>query len=43
MANQEIDPQKVEKIIRVAIAVLTAILGFFSGVGTAAACNVWFN
>lgn len=43
MSKQDIDPQKIEKIIRVTIAVLTAILGFFSGVGTAAACNVWFN
>lgn len=43
MANKEIDPQLVEKIIRVTITILTAVLGFFSGVGTASACNVWFN
>ena len=43
MANKEIDPQLVEKIIRVTITILTAVLGFFSGVGTASACNVWLN
>ena len=43
MAHKEIDPQLVEKIIRVTITILTAVLGFFSGVGTASACNVWLN
>lgn len=41
--NKEIDPKVVEKVIRITITVLTAILGFFSGVGTASACNIWFN
>ena len=43
MAEKEIDPKLVEKIIRITITILTAVLGFFSGVGTASACNIWLN
>ena len=43
MANKDIDPKMVEKIIRITITILTAVLGFFSGVGTASACNIWLN
>ena len=37
MANNKVDPETMQKIIKVAIAVLTALLGFFSGVGAQAA------
>ena len=37
MSNQNVDPNKVKKIIELAIAILTAIGGFFAGVGAHAA------
>lgn len=38
--EQGIDPTKAEKVIRCAIAVLTAILGFLTGMGSATACQI---
>lgn len=43
MNEQNIDPEKVSKIIKLSIAILTAILGFLSGMGTATACNILFH
>lgn len=40
--NSEIDPEKVSKWIKLGIAILTAILGFFTGMGTATAAQVLF-
>ena len=40
--NQEVDPEKVAKWVKLSIAVLTAILGFLTGMGTATACNFIF-
>lgn len=37
--DNKVDPQKVTTVLRFAITVLTAILGFFSGIGSAAAAN----
>ena len=37
MSNNEVNPEKVQKIIQLAIAILTAIGGFFAGVGAHAA------
>ena len=40
--NQEVDPEKVAKWVKLSIAILTAILGFLTGMGTATACNIIF-
>ena len=39
--QNKIDPELAEKIIRVSIAILTALLGFFTGMGSANACQVF--
>lgn len=39
--SNKIDPELAEKIIRVGIAILTALLGFFTGMGSANACQVF--
>lgn len=38
--ENKIEPETVEKIIRCAIAVLTAVLGFLTGMGSATACQI---
>lgn len=40
--SENIDPNKVKKIIDCVIAILTAIGGFLVGMGSASACNVFF-
>lgn len=40
MSKNEIDPKKVAKWIELGIAVLTAIVGFLTGMGTASAANI---
>ena len=35
--KEQIDPEKIKKAIQVAISILTAILGFFTGGGVQAA------
>lgn len=39
--QNKLDPELAEKIIRVGIAILTALLGFFTGMGSANACQVF--
>lgn len=40
--NQEIDPEKAAKWVKLGIAILTAILGFLTGMGSATAANLIF-
>ena len=42
MAQNDFDPEKTAKIVKLAIAVLTAVLGFLTGMGSASACNLIF-
>lgn len=42
-AKQNGNPDVWAKVIKVAIAILTALLGFFTGTGVKAATSVWFN
>lgn len=41
--KQEIDPTKIKKIIDLAIAILSAIGGFFSGIATKIATTFLIN
>lgn len=40
--NEKIDPERAAKLIKLGIAILTAILGFFTGMGTASAATLIF-
>ena len=40
MSNEKINPETVKKILQIAIAVLTAILGGLGGVGVAQAAGI---
>ena len=40
--NEKIDPEKAALIVKLGIAILTAILGFFTGMGTASAASLIF-
>lgn len=40
--STEIDPDKAAKWVRLGIAILTAILGFLTGMGTASAATIIF-
>lgn len=42
MSNENIDPEKVAKLVKLGIAILTAILGFLTGMGSASAANIIF-
>lgn len=40
--DKEFDPEKAAKIVKLGIAILTAILGFLTGMGTASAATLIF-
>lgn len=40
--ENDFNPEKVSVVLRCVITILTALLGFFSGIGTAAAANYFF-
>lgn len=42
-ANKNGNPETWAKVIKVAIAILTALLGFFTGTGVKAASSAWLN
>lgn len=41
--EKDVDPKKVAKIINLTIAILTAILGFFTGTAAHAATTYFFH